>query len=108
MQVKYRLPAIRPLIDHNPVALGSEPFLGGDLLGRQEQVSHYGRSCFVEIGRTRDMLPGNNEYVSRRHRLDIAKRHNRFVLIEPLGWQLTGGNPAEDAPVIHDFPLRHR
>lgn len=52
---------------------------------------------FRRITETGEMLARHNQNMDRSMRIEVAKRHHRFVLIHNLCWDLSQDELAEDA-----------
>ena len=73
VQVIDGLPAVIPAIDHTaPAAVKNIEFLR-DFLYDPEEVAHQGQLVFRHFGERLDVHFGNDEYVFRRLRMDVAE-----------------------------------
>ena len=96
MQVVNGLAAIRPVVDHQPVAI-RQPQLPRYLACCGEQLAEHGR-IFRRGMRVRGkVLLGNKQHMHRRLRVDIRKGQHIIILIEVLGGDGAGGDFAEEA-----------
>jgi hypothetical protein len=96
VQMIDRLAAVRPRVDHDPVAVREILFAGYPVDDEQHAAKQ--GLVFLGLARLRERPKvsfGNYQQMDRCLRMDIAKRDTVFVLENPGGWNLSGYNFAE-------------
>ena len=94
MQVGDALAAVRPVVDHDPEALGESQLLG-DSSGREQQVAEERLVGGGGLGDARDRLLRKQVHMHRRLRLDIVNRQAEIVLVHDACGDLTGDDALE-------------
>jgi len=102
MEMENGLPTIRTCIHHHPIAPLVQAKLSRHLPnGRHQAIHQPGRraSEFIQRGK---MRTGNNQDMDRRLGIQVPEGHNLLILINLLGFTLTGGNFTKHTP-LHGF-----
>ena len=77
-----------------------------DFLCPEDEFGNH-RTVFIgQIVDTPDVIPGNQEYVDRRLRMDILKSDDRLTLVNELGGFFTPDDLAENALFHFRLPRR--
>lgn len=82
-------------IEDQPIAVGSDPELPGQLLGAKDESSGKWSILVGQIIDAGDVLVGHEENMDPGLRMDVVKGDNLFVLVADVGWHLLSCNPTE-------------
>jgi hypothetical protein len=96
MQMKDSLARIRPNVIDRAETMFKLAFTR-DLCRYKLAVANQFRIGVRCLINAHNMLPGNNQNVRRRLRIDIFKREGFLVFIDFLGWNFARDNLAEEA-----------
>src|SRR5207253_537933 len=109
VEVRHRLSGMHPRVDHQPVALLSEPLLPGQLHRHPEQLPSQRPLSLVEkLPDIREVLPGHHQKVLRGLGIDVGEGDHVLILVHQLDRYLTPGDLAEDTILFHPAIWRHR
>lgn len=97
MEVRDHLAAIGAGIDDQAIASLAEALLLGQGGSAKEEPAQ--QSCLLPagLGNAGDMLPGDDQNMGRRPRMNVPKGNNIRVLIDDVARSLAAGDLAEDA-----------
>ena len=101
MDVRDRLVRVRTIVKDRAVAV-RQPFVGGDPLRHQEQVTDKTLVLFGQGVEAGDGLAGYDQYVRGRLGVYVAQDHAKFVLVEDIPRLL----PVHD--LLKQSLLRHK
>jgi hypothetical protein len=73
VDVEYGLTRVRSGVDHHAVATLQKPLFPSQLPGSQEEGPHELGVGLLKVRDTREMLPGDDENVGRRLRVNVPK-----------------------------------
>jgi hypothetical protein len=100
MQMIHRLAAVRTRVDHHTIASG-ESRRTRNLRCRCEQMSQQGSVLPLRMGLRGNVLPGDNQKMHRRLRVDIREAQALLILIQALRRNLTRNNLAKQTISAH-------
>lgn len=101
MQVRYCLPTVAAHVDDHSVTALGQALLFGDLLGRQQQPPQQRLVFRPGLREGRQWLDGDDEYVRRGLRVDVADGHDVLVPMDERGGDLSVDDSGEESFLRH-------
>jgi len=106
MDVPDRLTSVGAHVEDGSIPRVGDPFLAGDL-GRGEMERPQDPSMLVAgLVQGREVLPGDDQDVDRRLRMNVPERHHLLILVDEHRRDLSFGDLAEQAVGVGHGALR--
>jgi len=97
MQVEDRLPSTAARVGHQAITALIDLLLHRQLSGKQVQVTDQVAILSMDLVHRRNMFIGHDQDVNRSLGIVIPKGSQAVVLVEDIGGDIFGNDPAEDA-----------
>lgn len=105
MKVRNTLSAIRPGVGHQPKAAVGDALLRSQTRRRDPDAMHQPGVGLGDLAQGRQVMPRDDQEMDGSLRVDILNGNEVIVLIDPLGGNLAGDDPAKET-VGHFGTLR--
>src|SRR4030042_230877 len=101
MKMKNLLSTTPPAVQYQAVPAFSYPLLPGQLICNINQMSSEVSLLICKICYCRNMFPGYYQEMGRGFGVNIPQDENPVILIEDIGWYITGQYVAENTFLFH-------
>ncbi len=101
VNMKHRLPAPLTNIHNRPPTLLRHTLTVGQVRRRRHQLAEQCRVTGLKLVESSDVLSRNDQDVNRRLGRDVPEGQDVVILVDHIGWDLSGGDAAEEAWIGH-------
>lgn len=90
MEVRHRLTAISAIVDHQSVAVVSQPHPSCDLRRLEQQMPKQSRVARLRLPDARNRPFRHHQDMRGRLRMNVPEGEDLIVLVNHVGWNLAG------------------